>query len=409
MKKLSQIFEAKLNIQDETVNFINKTDLKKYLEATPRFISDDARLVINYLIDHNDYVKQFGNGDMNNALANFYSKQVPSDPELKEVYKAIGRLNKNNRLLEIPVFQSKEQFEGILDHTINPDDVLLDLESERGRNEVVKKYEKLAWKVAREYQDKSTFGLDDLYAYAMEGLTNAMNWFGKKDKVKEQISNLQNKINNCKDEEEKKALEEELASVKDNVTKRKCFTFTNYAKQVMRFTIIGAIRNESHTVRIPVSAQAKEKAERGSNTISNTVSGDKGIGSDSDGNEKSMFDKLSTSMDMTDSESNINSSDSKKIWADIDKKLRKKFSERDINIFYDVWGIFGHEKLKGQEVAKKYGFKSKSMATNISAKIMGEIQKDKELKELFTDAYELMHESKSIMDANDHTGQVYYV
>ena len=49
------------------------------------------------------------------------------------------------------------------------------------------------------------------------------------------------------------------------------------------------------------------------------------------------------------------------------------------------------------------------MATNVSAKIMGEIQKDKELKELFTDAYELMHESKSIMDSNDHTGQVYYV
>lgn len=380
MKKLSQLFEAKIDIQDETINFIDKTDLQKYLEIADHFISDDAKTVIKYFIENNDYVKKFGNGDSKNALANFYNGPAPRDEKLKEVYKCIGKLNKTNRLLEIPMFQTDEQFEGIINKKVSPDEILLDLNSEKGRNEVVKKYDKLCWKIAREYVGKSTFELDDLYAYALEGLTNAMNWYGKKTKK------------NNADEE-----------------KIKAFTFYSYASRIIRFTIIGAIREESHTVRIPVSQQNKEREERGANTVSNTISGDKGIGSDSEGNEKSMFDKLSASMDVQGGDEQINKEDFLKTWKEIFDVLKKKFSERDLNIFCDVWGVYGHKELKGREIADKYGLKSKSSATYISSKVFNEIEKDKKLKELFIDAYELMHESLSRQDSNDHSENVYSV
>ena len=380
MKKLSQLFEAKIDIQDETINFIDKTDLQKYLEIADRFISDDAKTVIKYFIENNDYVEKFGNGDSKNALANFYNGPAPKDEKLKEVYKCIGKLNKTNRLLEIPMFQTDEQFEGIINKKVSPDEILLDLNSEKGRNEVVKKYDKLCWKIAREYLGKSTFELDDLYAYALEGLTNAMNWYGKKTKK------------NNADEE-----------------KIKAFTFYSYASRIIRFTIIGAIRSESHTVRIPVSQQNKEREERGANTVSNTISGDRGIGQDSEGNEKSMFDKLSTSMDVQDGDEQINKEDFLKTWKEIFDILKKKFSERDLNIFCDVWGVYGHKELKGREIADKYGLKSKSSATYISSKVFNEIEKDNKLKELFIDAYELMHESLSRKDSNDHSENVYSV
>ena len=380
MKKLSQIFEAKIDIKVETINFIDKSDLQKYLEIVDRFISDDAKTVIKYFIDHNDYVEKFGNGDSKNAIANFYNGPVPRDEKLKEVYKCIGKLNKANRLLEIPMFQTDEQFEGIINKKVSPDEILLDLNSESGRNEVVKKYDKLCWKIAREYVGKSTFGLDDLYAYALEGLTNAMNWYGKKT----------NKNN--ADEE-----------------KIKAFTFYSYASRIIRFTIIGALREESHTVRIPVSQQNKEREERGANTVYNTISGDKGIGSDSEGNKKSMFDKLSASMDVHDGDEQINKEDFLKTWKEIFDILKKKFSERDLNIFCDVWGVYGHKELKGREIADKYGLKSKSSATYISSKVFNEIEKDKKLKELFIDAYELMHESLSRQDSNDHSEKVYSI
>lgn len=378
MKKLSQLFEAKIDIQDETINFIDKTDLQKYLEIADRFISDDAKTVIKYFIENNDYVNKFGNGDFKNALANFYNGPAPRDEKLKEVYKCIGKLNKTNRLLEIPMFQTDEQFEGIINKKVSPDEILLDLNSEKGRNEVVKKYDKLCWKIAREYVGKSTFNLDDLYAYALEGLTNAMNWYGKKTKK------------NNADEE-----------------KIKAFTFYSYASRIIRFTIIGAIREESHTVRIPVSQQNKEREERGANTVSNTISGDRGIGSDSEGDEKSMFDKLSASMDVQDGDEQINKEDFLKTWKEIFDILKKKFSERDLNIFCDVWGVYGHKELKGREIADKYGLKSKSSATYISSKVFNEIEKDKKLKELFIDAYTLMHESLSRQDSNDHSENVY--
>ena len=134
MKKLSQLFEAKIDIQDETINFIGKTDLKKYLEIADRFISDDAKTVIKYFIENNDYVKKFGNGDSKNAIVNFYNGPAPKDEKLKEVYKCIGKLNKKNRLLEIPMFQTDEQFEGIINKKVSPDEILLDLNSEKGRN-----------------------------------------------------------------------------------------------------------------------------------------------------------------------------------------------------------------------------------------------------------------------------------
>lgn len=380
MKKLSQLFEAKIDVQDETINFIDKADLKKYLEIADKFISDDAKTVIKYFIDNNDYVKKYGNGDSTNAIVNFYNRPVPNDEKLKEVYKCIGKLNKANRLLEIPMFQTSEQFEGIINKKVSPDEILLDLNSEKGRNEIVKKYDKLCWKIAREYIGKSTFELDDLYSYALEGLTNAMNWYGKKTK------------RNNADEE-----------------KIKAFTFYSYASRIIRFTIIGAIREESHTVRIPVSQQNKEREERGANTVSNTISGDRGIGPDSEGNEKSMFDKLSASMDIQDGDEKINKEDFLKIWKEIFDKLKKKFSERDLNILCDVWGVYGHKELKGREIADKYGLKSKSSATYISSKVFKEIEKDDKLKELFVDAYELMHESLSRQDANDHSENIYSV
>lgn len=384
MKKLSQLtsqlFEGKIEIQDETINFIDKADLKKYLEVADRFISDDAKTVIRYFIDNNDYIQKFGVGKYNNAIANFYNGPIPKDEKLKEVYKCIGKLDKANRLLEIPMFQTDDQFEGIISKKVSPDEILLDLNSEQGRNEVVKKYDKLCWKIAREYIGKSTFSLDDLYAYALEGLTNAMNWYGKKTSK------------NNADEE-----------------KIKAFTFYSYASRIIRFTIIGAIREESHTVRIPVSQQNREREERGANTVSTTISGDKGIGSDSDGNEKSMFDKLSASMDVQDGDLNVNKEDFLKTWKEIFDILKKKFSERDLNIFCDVWGVYGHKELKGREIADKYGLKSKSSATYISSKVFNEIEKDKKLKELFIDAYELMRESLSMNDANDHSENIYAI
>ena len=55
-----------------------------------------------------------------NALAGFYNVGMPEKADLKELWKCIDTVNKSGRLLEIPVFQTKEQFEGIINKKIAP-------------------------------------------------------------------------------------------------------------------------------------------------------------------------------------------------------------------------------------------------------------------------------------------------
>ena len=72
--------------------------------------------------------------------------------------------------------------------------------------------------------EKSNLTLDELYSAGMEGLTNAMNNYGKKT--------------------ERNNVEEESI---------KAYTFLSYAAYMIRMMILADIQNHSHTVRIPVS------------------------------------------------------------------------------------------------------------------------------------------------------------
>ena len=146
MKKLSQIIneaKKKLDIQDDTINYISTEDLASYMEIAKKFLSEDTKNIINWLIAHPNYVEDLANKNADNALATFYDNGVPTTPMMKELYRWVGNVVKNNRLLEIPVFQTKEQFDAILNRTVSPDEVIIDLTSERGRNDIAKKYEPL--------------------------------------------------------------------------------------------------------------------------------------------------------------------------------------------------------------------------------------------------------------------------
>ena len=64
MKNLTErINEAKqkLEIQDDSINFIDKKDLEKYLEVAGKFLSEESKAIVNWLSENNkDYVKKLG-------------------------------------------------------------------------------------------------------------------------------------------------------------------------------------------------------------------------------------------------------------------------------------------------------------------------------------------------------------
>lgn len=373
MKNFTQILteaKEKLEIQDETINKISPSYLNKYLEVASPFLSKESKDIINWLIDNPDYAEKLARKDADNALASFYDAGVPKDASLKDLYKNVGKVIKNNRMLEIPVFQTKEQFEGILKKTVAPDEIILDMSSEKGRNEIAKKYDPLVWKVARKYNGVSELSLEDLHSAGLAGLVYAMNTYGKKS--------------------------DKSASDDENV---KSFTFLGWAKFCIMNTIRDEIKHKGHHIRIPDNQQKK-----GQNIKTNAVSMETPMGKHKDGSTKTLGDKIDNG-EYVRAGKNLDQQDIDNSWKDIRKALEEKFDEDTLGIFYSHFGLFGHKKLKGKQIMDKYGLKNQSNINATVTKVFTYIRKNKNLFDMFNDIYELMEECQHDDDMEERDNE----
>lgn len=369
MKKITEKpKKLNLELQDNTINYINENDLKKYLEIADRFLSEETKSVINWLIVNNKtYISELSTDDDENALAGFYKNGIPQKSDLRELWKTINTIIKSGRMLEIPVFQTKEQFNNIINKKTAPDEIILDLNSERGRAAVTKKYEALVHKIARQWLGKINLPYEDLVGCCYEGLTYAMNTYGKKNK-------------------KSKATDEEVAS----------YSFGQYAAYCMLNQIKGNGVNDSHLVRIPTSQQKKERDTQGHNRKNLSVSGDKAVDHSEEG-KKTLFDFIGTTSDVEDLTDNA---DRKKLWEDVKRILIKEFDEKTIDIWCSFWGVFGHKQLKNKEIAKKYNV-ANSNVTYYCQKVNFFIKKNKKIRDIFSELYDLMKESLNEKDRED--------
>ena len=376
MRNFSQINEAKsrLNIQEDSINYIPSGQLQKYLDNVGKYLSDDCKYIIDYLIAHNDtYVKDLSNktDSTGNALEDFYNRGVPSDDSLKELYKAIGKIKNSHRLLEIPVFQTPSQFEGIASNKMSLDSVVLDLETEKGRNETAKRYDAIVWKLVRQYAGKSNLEVDDLYSAGLRGLAWAINEYGKKSPTRDTDEKVQ-KIANSQ-------------------------SFGQYAAWRIRQSILGEIESFSRVVRVPKSQQQAERNASGTNTKNNAISGDNVIGDgkgDKSSNSKTYFDLVGG---YENAGKNLDQEDLDKLWNRVYQKLEQEFDKKTLDIYYDVYGIKGHEKLKSKDIAAKYGVVP-SAISYYTSKIYNFMRQDSEMFAMLTDIFELMKECQNEKD-----------
>jgi DNA-directed RNA polymerase specialized sigma subunit len=374
MKKLSQLKQGSrknpLNIQDETINYISAEDLKKYLSIAEKFICDETKELINYLIVNNaNYVKDLAPEGAENALAYFYDNGPYKEEHFSELYALIGKINKQHRLLEIPVFQTKDEFYGIISRKLSPDQVIIDLETEEGRNAVVKKYTPLCYKEALAWNGKSNLQFDDLMQNAFIGLTWAMNAYCKKSH---------------------KAIRKEVASGEElNIENYKTTTFLTVASYYIRFAILEAVKNESQLVRLPANKQAEEREELGYNVKNTAISGDKIVGGEEKG--KSVFDYISR---YEDAGKHMDEQDINKAWKILMKKLREKnkFSDKVIKAWIQFNQLGGVPKRKNKEIADELGISSSNVTYYCSC-INNFIKKDPELSKIAKHLIMLYNES----------------
>lgn len=381
MKTLFTFVESinqELKVQPNALNYISKENLKKYLEITDKFLSDDSKDIINYLIVNNDtYISELSNDSDENALAGFYNTGNADTNNLKELKKALSNLIKNDKILEVPVFQTQKQFDMIMHEEVSPDYIFLNLESEKAQNELTKKYQPLLHKICRQYFGKSNFMYDELMSSAYEGFLYAMRSFGKK--------------------------KNDDVILDGNIVK---YTFLQYAAQMVRFAILDAINHESRIVRIPKSEINKVRKNNGQIAKTNSISGDKqvGINNSEDGN-KTVFDFIDS---QESSESSLNKSDLKILWEEIYKEIKKEFGEKIFNIWCSFYGINDSEKLKNKELAKKYNI-SNSSITYYCSKVNTFLQQNKKVFKMLQDVYELMKECLNEEDHYTHNNEPYHI
>lgn len=390
MKKFSTfIAEAKkslLEIQDDTIDYISAEQLKKYLQVADKFLSDETKELIQYLITNNSsYIKELGGkGSSENALADFYNNGPYKEPQKKELYALIGKINKSGRLLEIPVFQTKDQFEGIINGKIAADEVIIDLTSEAGRQRVAQKYQGLCHKMAKAFKGKSNISYEDLLSSAYEGLTHAMNSYGKKS---------------VKAIKKEKSTGEEL-----DITAYKTTTFLSFAAHIIRFVILEAIKNESHLVRIPTSQQAEERKEKGHNTKNRSISGDKSVSGEEGG--KSLFDFVGGTENAGRS---LDDEDIARTWEILLKELKKNAKITDVMLkcWMEFNQIGGTEKKKNKEIAAEIGIVP-SNVTYYCYVINNQIAKDPKLSKIARELITLYNESlqRSYEDDRDDPAHV---
>lgn len=363
MRKLTEIFEAvektlKLNIQDGSINYISAKQLKEYLETCKVFLSNETKEIVNWLIVNNSsYIAELSTDQEENALAGFFNAGMPKEDHLKELYKAIAVVQKSGRILEIPVFMTEKQFNSVINKEVPLDYVVLALDTTRGRNKAAEKYNPLLIKMCRDWLGKSNLTYDDLMSAAHEGFVWALNGYGKKtDKNKVDLDTI--------------------------VTSQ---TFGQYAAWMIRSSILMAIENESKTVREPKSAQKRERQEKGYNRKVNSVSGNRSISKDDEGG-KTLFDLIG---DFEEASNSLDNEDLKMLRNELKKMLVKEFGQKVVDIFASGLGMFGYEKIKKKDIAKKYDISS-SNVSYYNNKIEQFLKKDKKANALLMEIIELI-------------------
>lgn len=391
MKTISQFInesrKAMIEPQDNCLNFVSADDLKKYLEISNRFISKESKDLIQWLIVNNSSYMQdlkVSKPTSDSVLASFYNAGPYKDEQRKELYSLIGKINKSGRLLEIPLLQTEQQFNAILSKKCSPDEVIIDFDSPKGREAIAKKYQPLCYKIANSFKGKTNISFDDILSAAYEGLTWAMNSYGKKSD---------------------KALKKETESGEElvDMTKYKATTFLTYASYLIRFSILETIKRESHTVRISTSEQSRERKERGANVKNRSISGDKSINGDEGG--KSLFDLVGgaeTSTKSLEQEDIINT------WKDVIKLLKAsgKFSDKMIKCWMEFNQIGGVEKRKNKEIAAELGI-TPSNVTYYCVCINNFIKTDKKIRKLALELRSLYAEAKQRSYEDDNEEPLY--
>ncbi len=318
-------------------------ELQHYQDVTQKQLSSPAKLILQYLI---------GNPEIGADGLRAILRSPTVTASIQVVKEALCELKRYDRLKEIPVFQTRDEFQAVVDQECALDELMLDFDTEEGRNNITRKYQSLVHKIVRGYLGKSNLDYDELLSAAYMGLTQAMNKYANKDRVE----------------------------IDPETGLRRWVSFSVYAAQQIKFYIMEDIKQLSHTVRVPISRQSAERKSQGYNTRCFTVSGDETISSDS--HSKSRFDLMGIGQEDS---KGLNGDLVEEMWNRLIEILREHFHrpnfERDLSIFLDAYGIHRDDVVPSKVLCAQHGICA-SNVTRIKKEMVKCLSASEEAREI---------------------------
>lgn len=334
MKLLSQILESYDNFE------VSAREFSEYTEKMKRSLPKNVQTVCAYLekagIFDMESVEALCSGSSSKKNAILRGSGL-SEAEAKDLQSLLKKMKLEKKLL--PMYMTEEDREDLMKGTKTTDDIMLDLQSERGRTEVVKQYTPLMNKIANQYVGRSALGKEELLSAAMMGLVSAMNDYQSPSDVIDSEENVDNR---------------------EEAKKNKHLSFLTYASYRIQQSILHDINWYSRTVRIPTKTQQRHKDD---GTLGGgMVNIDKLIGNDPD--SESIADRIkelsvdAADYELDDIEANISKASMKRIY----DMIEKRFSMQKAAVFYKSFGLNGYEMEKHNAIAKEFGLSTANVS-----------------------------------------------
>lgn len=246
----------------------------------------------------------------------------------KDIVKLCKKIGDEVKLL--PQLLTAEQRQLVIDNKIDPNDLTIDLETQKGRDIIAKRYISLIEKLVRQYKNKSSLSDEELRSAAYLGLTNAMNEYKNPEELKK--SGKEGKM-----------------------------SFTNYAAYRIQQQILNDMNNYSRNVHISDYYQKQIKTDE-EGVIPSEVSLDKPYFGKDDDEAYTLSNYIGFSTDDEQLEQKEKEQMYKKLFA----RIESKFSLRDCNFLYKTFGVNGQKQEKVKDIAREYNISSPAVTQAVT-------------------------------------------
>ena len=337
------INEAAKRISNEILSI---DDINEYLESVskriPKQVADIVYLTAKYSLCTQKVIDDIRNANKGQLDKIAFNYNIPA-AEIEDLWKGLKELKTNLRLL--PQYQTASERSAFIKGKLLMSDITIDLDSSAGRNACAKQYMPMVHKIVNEFVGKSRLGKPELMSAALHGFTGAMNDWRKDGKEDSAVP------------------------------------FKTYAAYRVRQQILDDINTLSFTVKTNWYGVKKMGS-----TMLSAISLD-GMMND-DGEFKQ--DHLSL-LGSEDPNYNLSRSEEDQ-WSDLYKIIENTFKQRDIDVFYRYFGLKGHNKEKGKDIAKSLGI-SPALVTGIVTEILKKLKKNSRAMEILTSLQDSYNES----------------